>query len=642
MTIENVFPVSVDYTSRDYYSLRDAMLERVRERVRERTRRDNVGKEWTGEDPADFGVALVEAFAYMGDMLSYYIDRVANESYLPTATQRQNILNLAQSYGYTPAGFRPAFTTLLFTNLTSEELVIPAGTQVSGEVQIQDSVIELIFTTESELTLAANGTGTITASHGELIGLREENRASGPNDVDGESIGFSNGTPGQRFELSETAVVEDSILVYVESGGTFELWDKVAHLVDYGPTDPVYEVVVDADDVQYVVFGDGVSGAIPNNLAEIKANYILGGGSIGNISPDVLDTLVNVPDFSPEEIAELADKVTVTNNISGTGGSDPEPDELIRRLAPQALTALNRAVSLADYENLTLSVSGTGKTKAIAATRTSVTVYAAPIQSDEATDLYPGLVEQPIDPEDPASETELVPRATWYDLANRIEDFLADKAQVGVSTTILPPTYTRVFVSIEYTKQPIYSTTQVETLIKSTIRNIFGYNQVNFGDVIRPEEIEYELSRLSLVRSAKVIALYKESETPGRNTLFAEAGEIFVFGDTSFDPDIILVEEASNNANLSDITLSTGTLSPIFNTDVLVYSVSVANGVSSITFTADPADQGATVYINGSLSGELGTTVALNVGANVIQTVVYAANAQDTKTYQISVTRAAA
>ena len=96
MTIENVFPVSVDYTSRDYYSLREALLERVRERVRERTRRDNVGKEWTGEDPADFGVALVEAFAYMGDMLSYYIDRVANESYLPTATQRQNILNIAQ------------------------------------------------------------------------------------------------------------------------------------------------------------------------------------------------------------------------------------------------------------------------------------------------------------------------------------------------------------------------------------------------------------------------------------------------------------------------------------------------------------------------------------------------------------------
>ena len=642
MTIENVFPVSVDYTNRDYYSLKEAMLERVRERVRERVLRENAGKEWTGDDPADFGVALIDAFAYMGDMLSYYIDRVANESYLPTATQRQNILNLAQSYGYTPSGFRPAFTTLLFTNLTAGEVVVPSGTQVSGEVFVQDSVVELVFTTESELTLAANGTGTITAKHGELIGLREENRASSSGDVDGESIGFSNGSPSQRFELSETAVVEDSILVYVESGGTFELWEKVAHLVDFGPTDPVYEVVIDADDVHYIVFGDGVSGAIPNNLAEIKANYILGGGAVGNISPDVLDTLVNVPDFTSEEIADLADKVTVTNSISGTGGSDPESDELIRRLAPQALTALNRAVSLADYESLTLSVSGAGKAKAIASTRTSVTVYVTSVQSDEATDFYPGLVEQLIDPEDEEAGTELVPRATWYDLANRVETFLADKTQVGVSTTILPPTYTRAYVSIEYTKQPIYSSAQVETQIKSTIRNIFGYNQVAFNDVIRPEEVEYELNRLSLVRSAKVVALYKEGETAGRNTLFGEPGEIFVFGDTTADPDIILVEEASDNANLTDLTLSTGTLSPTFNTNVLVYSASVTNATSSITFTASPSDSGATVYINGVLSGPTGTAVALTVGTNTIQVVVYAANAQDNKTYQLSITRAAA
>jgi predicted phage baseplate assembly protein len=515
-------------------------------------------------------------------------------------------------------------------------VVIPIGTQVSGEVQLQDAVIDLVFTTDAELTLTANGTGTVVASHGELIGLREENVASAVGDVDGESLGFSDATPSQRFELSETAVVEDSIQVYVESGGSFELWERVPHLIDFGPTDAVYEVLVDADDVQFIVFGDGISGAIPNNLAEIKANYILGGGSIGNISPDVLDTVIASPGFSAEEIAALADKVTVTNSISGTGGSDPESDELIRRLAPQALTALNRAVSLTDYESLSLAVSGVGKAKAIGSTRTSVTVYVSPLQSDDATDFYPGLLE------DPEEGTELIPRATWYDLANRVEEFLAGKTQVGVTTTILPPTYTRVNVQIEYTKQPIYSSSQVETQIKSTIRSLFGYNQLNFNEVLRPEELEFELNRLTLVRSAKVTALYKENETVARNTLFGNAGEIFVFGDTSADPDTILVEEASDNAGLTGVTLSSGSLTPVFNTDVLVYSVSVANNVSSITFTAVPADTGATVYINGTLSGTSGTAIALAVGPNVVQVVVYAANAQDTTTYQVSVTRAAA
>lgn len=626
--IQPVTPVSVDYTSRDYYSLREALIERVRERVRERTRTQNVGKEWTGEDPSDFGVALVEAFSYMGDMLSYYIDRVANESYLPTATQRQNIINLARSYGYTPAGYQSASTTLVFTNLTASSVVVPAGTQVSGQVLVQDRVEEVVFTTASEVTISASSTATVTASHGELIGLREENRATGPGDVDGEYLGVSNGTPSQRFELSETAVVEGSIQVYVENGSTFELWQQVEHLVDYGPTDAVYEIVVDADDVQFVVFGDGVSGAIPNNAAQIKANYILGGGSIGNIAPDTLDTLINVPNFTQLEIADLASKVTVTNNVAGTGGSDPESDELIRELAPQALTALNRAVSLTDYENLALSVSGAGKAKAIASTRTSISLYVSPLQSDEATDFYPGMIDD---------NGTLVPRTTWYDLANRVESFLDNKSLIGVTVSVLPPTYTRAKVVVEYTKEPIYSTSQVETQIKSTIRTLFGYNQLAFGDVIRPEEMEYQLNNLPLVRSAKVTALYKETETIGRNTLFAAPGEVFVFGDTSADPEAIMVSEASSNASLTDIILSDGTLSPVFDSAVYVYAATTAE--PTITVIADPADNGAVTYINGQLSGTVGTDVDLVLGANSVQVVVYAANGQTTKTYQLSITR---
>ena len=80
-------PVAIDYTGRDYYSLREDLIARIQDRI----------PEWTASDPADFGVALVEAFSYMGDMISFYIDRTANESFIQTATQRDSILNIAQS-----------------------------------------------------------------------------------------------------------------------------------------------------------------------------------------------------------------------------------------------------------------------------------------------------------------------------------------------------------------------------------------------------------------------------------------------------------------------------------------------------------------------------------------------------------------
>lgn len=89
-------PATIDYTNRDFYSLRQDLIARVKSRI----------PSWYGSDPSDFGLALVEAFAYLGDVTGYYIDRVANEGTLATASQRASIINLAQIYGYTPAGYQ--------------------------------------------------------------------------------------------------------------------------------------------------------------------------------------------------------------------------------------------------------------------------------------------------------------------------------------------------------------------------------------------------------------------------------------------------------------------------------------------------------------------------------------------------------
>jgi hypothetical protein len=99
-------PISVDYTGRDYYAIRNELIKRVQNRV----------PDWQGTDPNDFGLALVESFAYMGDLVNYYIDRIANETYLLTATQRDSLLNLAAMYGYRPANYVSASTELQITS----------------------------------------------------------------------------------------------------------------------------------------------------------------------------------------------------------------------------------------------------------------------------------------------------------------------------------------------------------------------------------------------------------------------------------------------------------------------------------------------------------------------------------------------
>ena len=83
-------PPAIDYTNKDYTSFRNAMLSLAAYRL----------PEWTDLSEADPGVLLVELFAYVGDVLAYYQDRLASESFLTTATEPRNILNLLRLIGY--------------------------------------------------------------------------------------------------------------------------------------------------------------------------------------------------------------------------------------------------------------------------------------------------------------------------------------------------------------------------------------------------------------------------------------------------------------------------------------------------------------------------------------------------------------
>lgn len=104
------------------------------------------------------------------------------------------------------------------------------------------------------------------------------------------------------------------------------------------------------------------------------------------------------------------------------------------------------------------------------------------------------------------------------------------------------------------------------------------------------------------------------------------------------------INTPSSNADLSSLTISSGSLSPIFQSGTLAYAVSVANSVSSLTVTPTKADANASYVIkkNGASEGVTDNTVSLDVGNNVISIIVTAQDGITTKEYTITVTRAQA
>jgi len=85
-------------------------------------------------------------------------------------------------------------------------------------------------------------------------------------------------------------------------------------------------------------------------------------------------------------------------------------------------------------------------------------------------------------------------------------------------------------------------------------------------------------------------------------------------------------------------------LTPSFAAATISYTISVPNATTSMTVTPTVTDATATVKVNTVTvaSGSPSSAIALNVGSNVITTLVTAQDGTTTKTYTITVTRAAA
>jgi hypothetical protein len=572
---------------------------------------------------------MIEAFAYMGDVLNYYIDRIANESYLPTASQRQNVINLAESYGYRPAGFRAAYLTVRFSNTSDAAYVVPAGTQVSGQVVSDDIVEEVIFTTLEDVTVPAAvgevaGTGSVGATHTESIATRQENLAdeTDDNDIAGEFLAMSNGAANQTYALAEDRAVDGSIQVWVQNGDVYEPWQQVVHLSDFGPSDAVFTIKLDADNITYVIFGDGVSGTVPAPLTPIKVVYDVGGGEVGNCSVGVIDTVYRVPGLTDNEASELNDFLLVTNDTVGIGGASPESTASIRTNAPKLLRAITRAVSLEDYENITLAIPNVGKANAEASTAAAVNVFVAPQRNEGSNDAFPGY-----------DETGQELTAEWTELQTAVAEYLVDKTQVGVSVTISAPTYIPVAVIIKYTKLPQYTASQIESAIKLRLLTRFAYTNLDFGQLITPEDVEFELMQVDGVRNVQVTELSRTVGADfGVNALIGAANEIFVFQESG-----VTIAAASNDATLSALDVPVGTtLSPAFSSSFFTYNL-VGVTTDNIVLTPTATNATATVTIDGNpISSPIDTPLG---EVTVISVVVTAGDNSTFKVYTVVVSR---
>lgn len=104
---------------------------------------------WREGAEGDYQTLFIELWAYLGDILTFYQERIANEAFLPTATQRDSLLRLVRTIGYRPAPGAGASALLAFTVEKNKTITIPASFRAGSKPT--PGVEPAVFETEDAL-----------------------------------------------------------------------------------------------------------------------------------------------------------------------------------------------------------------------------------------------------------------------------------------------------------------------------------------------------------------------------------------------------------------------------------------------------------------------------------------------------------
>ena len=320
----------LDYSTRDYEGFKQLMLTKLKEKL----------PEYSDFSDNDLGVILIDLLALGQDILSYYIDKTANESLLSTALERQNVVELCANLGYTLKNATPSIFEQVFEiEPTEEETYIPKGFKINTIDNGYDEVIT--FETVEELIIPPHCTGLEKDLQDKYLYSVEVVQGR---TIEEELLGTSTGLPNQEFKLWESPVIASQVEILVNEGSGYENWEYVPSFLNSKSTDKHFSIKVDGSSKATIVFGNGTLGAIPSVYNDgILAKYRVGGGTTGNVAPNIITQMEN-----PR--ADI--KSTFNPSTAKVPGEDVESIENAKSNAIRNLRTLDRAVTLQDYKDL--------------------------------------------------------------------------------------------------------------------------------------------------------------------------------------------------------------------------------------------------------------------------------------------------
>ncbi len=293
-------------------------------------------------DGSNFSV-LIDTLAYNTYINAFNSNMIVNESFLDSATLRENVVSLARNVGYVPRSKTAATARVSFNITTTEtgQMILKSGLVCVGAVENTSytySVPEDV-TTNIVIGGATDGKNLATFSN---VTIYQGVYLTKDFTVDTSY--------NQRFLLDNSDIDTSTIVVKV---GNRE-YKMIDNIINVDKTSEIYLLQEVQDEKYELLFGDGILGKKLSNGDVIKVSYITTNGSAGNGPSNFAyaGTTVN----SDGNLASSSLPVNLTTISGSTGGGDIETIESVKYFAPRIYASQHRAVTAKDYEAIVQKV----------------------------------------------------------------------------------------------------------------------------------------------------------------------------------------------------------------------------------------------------------------------------------------------
>ena len=262
-----------------------------------------------------------------------------NESFIDSATLRENVVSLARNIGYVPRSKKASSARVTFSvrDVSARSVTLKKGVVALGAADNAN----YIFSIPEDITATPNSDKRVTFSDIEILEGNLLKKVFTVNDA----------LPDQKYILPNANI--DTSTIRVRTIGTaIEEYTPYTNIFNVDADTRLYLVQEISDEKYQILFGDNILGKKPANGSKIEVTYIETTGEAANGA-------VNFT-FSGQLVAKTAGRDrNVTSGISAIttlqaaeNGDDIEDIDTIKYLAPRVYASQYRAVTANDYTSL--------------------------------------------------------------------------------------------------------------------------------------------------------------------------------------------------------------------------------------------------------------------------------------------------